>query len=72
MSDFKQSEIVPKWTGTWQNMLGPNGTQLRFSRFSQRWVICNYAGKIISRHDARPYALRKAKKLDEQIVEPKP
>lgn len=55
---------VIQWHGTWQDMRGPNGTQLKFVGRPAWWIIRDAAGKIVSRHDSRAYALRKAKKLD--------
>ena len=58
--------VIP-WCGEWFNMHGPNGTQLRLSPSAQWWIIRDADGKIVSKHDSRTYALRKAKKLDSQV-----
>lgn len=53
--------IIPSgWWGTWSDAHGPAGQRVRFSGLC--WVVSS-AGGIISRHDSRAGAIRKAKRL---------
>ncbi len=51
---------------TYRHVVLPNGTYVRWSRLGY-WYICNRAGGLISRHDSREYAIRKARKMDREV-----
>jgi hypothetical protein len=54
--------ISAKWSGCYMDMRGPNGTRVKWT--GRCWIIRNRAGEIVSKHDSRTVALRKAHKLD--------
>lgn len=49
------------WWGTWQDVHGPAGQRVRFSR--SYWVVSSAHRGVISRHDSRAGAIAKAKRL---------
>mgnify|MGYP001561976165 CR=1 FL=1 len=44
----------------------PNGTRVWYS-VRGYWIIRNRAGKVVSRHDSREYAVTKARKMDREL-----
>ena len=60
---FNQRKM--KWTGKYRCMVGPNGTIMRWS--GSCWIIRSEDGKLVSRHDSRAYALKKARKIDKEV-----
>lgn len=53
-----------RWTGTYQDMRGPNGTRVRFSKGV--WIVL-LPDKSYTRHDSRAYAMSKGRKLDKAL-----
>ena len=55
---------VPEgWWGDYQTIYAPNGASVRFSRVRSSWVVRDRKAAIVSTHDGRDGAIRKAKKL---------
>ncbi len=52
---------------TYRNITFPNGTQVRWSPWGY-WFIRKGFGSIISLHDSREYAIRKARKIDREVA----
>lgn len=54
---------LPKrwWGDSWSNVYSPDGLRIKFS--GSCWVVRSRNGKIISRHDSRESAIRKARTL---------
>jgi hypothetical protein len=50
------------WWGMYRDVRGPNGTRVHWS--SNAWTIRDSDGKMVSRHDSRQFAIRKAVRLD--------
>lgn len=46
----------------WNNVELPNGTKVRWT--GRCWIIRGRSGRIVSKHDSRTYAIRKARCLD--------
>lgn len=61
--DAEKKLSIPRgWWGTWRDVSGPNGQRVLFS--AGVWTV-SLNGVRISRHDSRPFALRKAAKIVE-------
>ncbi len=54
------AKVPTGWWGNWRNVYGPNGAVVRFS--GQAWVV-RLKGELVSRHDSREAAIRKAVRL---------
>ena len=55
--------VPPGWWGNYQTLYAPNGATVTFSRVRSAWLVRDKKGVIISVHDARAGAIRKAKTL---------
>ena len=59
-AEEKRLEIPAGWWGTWRDVEGPRGVRVRFT--GSRWVVRRH-GSVISRHDVRAGAIKKARSL---------
>jgi hypothetical protein len=56
----RRLQVPPGWWGTWLHVQGPNGVAVRFA--GNAWIL-RQNGVIVSKHDSRPFAISKGRKL---------
>lgn len=56
----KKLSLPPGWWGTWRRAFGPNGWEVKHI-YGGGWSV-RKNGVVVSKHDSRQYALKKATK----------
>jgi hypothetical protein len=66
---MEQRLFIPTgWWGVWTDVQGPNGVRVAYSAGGGWRIVVR--GKVVSRHDARTYAIMKARKLTAKAKQP--
>lgn len=61
-AEEKREGLPAGWWGSWREVQGPGGVRVLFSNGA--WSL-SLRGKLVSRHDSRPSAIKKGRALAE-------
>lgn len=70
-AEEKALGIPVGWWGTYDDVRSPSGVRVRCSAAFGPWTVRDRKGAIVSKHDSRTAALKKARAVDEKSTEPK-